>query len=94
MSWLITWWKKESTKVIFKAALTILKTLAFGVGERLWNVTKEEVAKVDSLPISGPEKAKRVWAVLEDEFKGLPGYLGNLAIELSVAYLKEAKIKK
>jgi len=49
---------------------------------------------VDSLPISGQEKAKRVWKVLEEEFKGLPGYLGNLSIELAVAYLKEASIKK
>jgi len=94
MSWLSTWWKKESTKVIFNAALTILKTLAFGVGERLWNVTKDEVARVNDLPISGEEKAKSVWKVLEDEFKGLPGYIGNLAIELAVAYLKEAKLKK
>jgi len=94
MSILSNWFKQESTKVIFKAAVTILKTLAFGVGERLWSVVKREVESVDKLPISGQEKAKRVWVILEDEFKGLPGYIGNLAIELAVAYIKETKVKR
>lgn len=92
--WVSSFWKKESTKVIFNAAVSILKVLAFGVGERLWSVTQAEVARVAPMNISGQEKAKIVWRNLELEFKELPGYIGNLAIELAVAHFKESQVQK
>lgn len=94
MSILSKWFKQESTKVIMKSALAILKALAFGVGKHLWDIALTEVQRVDALPISGKDKARMVGESLRRAFPGAKDYLVNLAIELAVAHVKESLIKK
>jgi hypothetical protein len=94
MSILSTWFRKESTKVIFAAAVQILKAILGKVGTRLWEVAKEEVAKAQALPLTGREKADMVAKAVRAEIAGLPDYIVNLAIELAVTHFKESLIKR
>lgn len=94
MSILTSWFRRESTQVIVKAAIQILKVIAAGVGERLWNVAKTEVISVQNLPISNREKFEKVVKAIKDEFPGIKDYIANIAVELAVAYFKEAQVKK
>jgi len=94
MSILSKWFKQESTKVIMKSALAILKALAFGVGKHLWDIALAEVKRVENLPISGQEKAKLVGQSIKGAFPEIKDYLVNLAVELAVAHVKESLIKK
>jgi hypothetical protein len=88
------WFAQASTQVIFKAAVQILKAVAGQVGERLWNVAKAEVISVQNLPISGKEKADKVFDAIKSEFPGIKDYLVNLVIELAVTHFKESSIKR
>jgi hypothetical protein len=96
MSWLTNWFGKKSTQIILKSALQILKVLAFGMGEKLWQIAVNAVCEVEQTHphISGVEKAKRVSELIKKEIPGIKSHLVNLAIELAVAFMKEQLLEK
>lgn len=94
MSWLSIIWKKESTKVILKSALAILKIFAGETAELLWKRTTDLVQKAEDMPLTGPQKAKYVADNLRAQWGDIKTHLINLLTELAVAWLREGLLKR
>lgn len=94
MSWISVFFKKESTKVILKSALAILKVFAGDIAKELWDKTTVSVAKAEQMPLSGTEKARYVLGAIKSEWPEIKDHLANMLLELAVAYLKEGLLKK
>lgn len=95
MSWFTAIWKKESTKVIFGAALNILKVVIGKSAEEVWKRTTESVMRAEDMAnLTGPEKAKYVLNDMISQWGDIRGYIRNLILELAVAYVKEGLIKR
>ena len=94
MSILSNWFRKESTQIILKAALSVLKIYFGKLANEIWELVTTKVKEASSLPISGPEKAKYVYKSLESAWPGIKSHAANLAIELGVAFFKEGLLKK
>lgn len=94
MSWLSVFWKKESTQIILKSALAILKVFMGKVANEAWERVTVSVAKAEEMPLSGEQKAKYVINDLKAQWPGMKSHLANLIVELAVAYMREGLLKK
>lgn len=94
MSIISNWFKQESTKVILKAALSILKIFAGQVANDIWKRTTDAAVRAENSTLSGPEKAKYVGDELRRQWPEIKSHLVNLATELAVAYLREGLLKR
>lgn len=94
MSWLSVFWKKESTQVILKSALAILKVFMGKVANDAWKMVTDAVSRAEDMPLTGQQKAKYVLDDLKSQLPGIKDHLANLMLELAVAWLKEGLIKK
>lgn len=97
MSILSNWFKRDSTKLILKGALTVLKALMGKMGSEVWKVTQEEVMRAEAMnggKLTGPEKFKQVTMAVKARFPEIKDYFTNLVTELAVTYLKESLIKR
>lgn len=94
MSILSNWFKKESTKVVLKSALSILKVIIGKSADEVWKRTTAAVLKAEQMPLTGPQKAQYVLNDLKSSWGDVKGYISNLILELAVTYVKEGMIKR
>lgn len=94
MSWITEIWKKQSTQIVLKAALQILKVIIGKSADEVWKRATAAVVKAEEMPLTGPQKAQYVLNDLKASWGDIKGYIANLILELAVTYVKEGLIKK
>lgn len=97
MSWITELFRKESTKIIVQAALSILKVLMGKMAGEVWKIVQEEVVRAEALnegSLSGHDKFKHVANAVKGRIPGVKDYMLNLVIELAVTHFKESMIKR
>lgn len=94
MSQLTAWFKRDTTKVILKAALNILKVLMGKMGEEVWKVATEEVVRANAMPLDGTQKFKMVTGNIKSRFPEIKDTFTNLVTELAVTFMKESLLKR
>lgn len=87
MSWLSKIFSKVLTKTVLDALKSLLVKLIGDLGKRLSDAALEEVKNAEKTDLSGTEKLKLVVTNLRarPDFKNLPLYALNIAIEGAVA---------
>lgn len=85
MSWLSSFFRRDSTKVIVNAIRKLLSLFVGRIADDLQKMALEEVYKAEITGKSGLDKYEMAFKALREKFKSLPEYALNIAIETAVA---------
>ena len=91
MSWLSSFFRKDSVKSILNLGLQILKLFLGKVAGELQRVAQEEVAKAEASGKIGAEKYEIAFKAIKARLPQVKESLINYAIEQSVLALMAAK---
>jgi len=87
MSWLSSFFRKDSTKALFNLARKILSIFVGRVADDLQKAAMLEVRAAEQSGKSGIDKYEAAFKVLRERFHKLPEYAINIAIETAVAQI-------
>lgn len=93
MSWLSSFFRRDSVKAILDMGLSILKLLIGQAAESLQNIAKSEVDKAEVSGKTGSEKYEAAFKGVKARFPEMKEAFINHAIETAVVSLLAAKLK-
>lgn len=91
MSWLSSFFRKDSVKLILDMGVAILKLLIGRVAENLQEIAKQEVDKAEASGKTGLEKYEAAFKGVKARFPEMKDAFINHAIETAVVSLLAAK---
>lgn len=97
MSWLSSWLRRDSTKLVLSLVQKLIRVIVGKVADDLEKIALEEVKKAEASGLSGIEKYKMALSGIKGrpQYRDLPQYVLNIAIESAVAVVDwKSNIKK
>ncbi len=91
MSWLSSFFRKDSVKAILDAGVKILKLLIGRAAENLQTIAKEEVDRAEASGKTGTEKYEIAFKAIKARFPEMKESFINHAIETAVLALLASK---
>jgi len=91
MSWLSSFFRKDSVRAIYKMGAGILKILIGRAAENVQQFAREEVGKAEASGLDGGEKYQLVVKNMKNRFPEVKEAFLNHAIEVAVVALIEYK---
>lgn len=91
MSWISSFFRRDSVKAILDIGLRLLKMLLGGIANDLQRIAMEEVKIAEASGATGTEKYEMAFKAIKKRLPTLRENAINLAIELSLGALQAGK---